>query len=98
MITPNVQFLRIENWKEIPGALAVNALSYVSLFPTSVYYAIKGILKPVFLATGEKKAKKSLKVELAGDMAMGAFLVATGGFSILGVVCLLTGVLFWVFG
>ena len=52
---------------------------------------------PVFLVTGERKVKNSLKLELAGDMAMGLFLVTTGGFSILGVVCLLTGVLFWVY-
>ena len=97
MITPNLQFLRLDNKKDIPKALAVNALAYVSLFPTSVYYAIKGILKPVFLVTGERKVKNSLKLELAGDMAMGLFLVTTGGFSILGVVCLLTGVLFWVY-
>ena len=77
--------------------MAVNALAYVSLFPTSVYYAIKGILKPVFLVTGERKAKRSIKLELAGDMAMGIFLVTTGGFSIPGVVCLLTGILFWVY-
>ncbi len=75
--------------------MAVNALAYVSLFPTSVYYAIKGILKPVFLVTGERKAKRSM--ELAGDMAIGIFIVTTGGFSILGVVCLLTGILFWVY-
>ena len=71
MITPNLQFLRLENKKDIPRALAVNALAYVSLFPTSVYYAIKGILKPVFLVTGERKAKRSIKLELAGDMAIG---------------------------
>ena len=33
MITPNLQFLRLENKKDIPRALAVNALAYVSLFP-----------------------------------------------------------------
>ena len=78
-------------------AMDVNALAYVSLFLTSVHYAIKGILKHVFLVTGEIKAKRSIKLELAGDMAMEIFLVTTGGFSILGVVCLLTGVLFWVY-
>ncbi|MFG1546172.1 MAG: hypothetical protein AAE976_06705 [Thermoplasmataceae archaeon] len=52
-------------------------------------------MKPVFLVTGERKAKRSM--ELAGDMAMGIFFVTTGGFSILGVACLLTGILFWVY-
>ena len=98
MITPNLQFLRLENKKDIPRALAVNALAYVSLFPTSVYYAIKGFIRPFFLVTGERKAKRSIKLELAGDMAMGIFLVSTGGFSILGVVCLMTGLLFWIYG
>ncbi|MCL5881961.1 MAG: hypothetical protein M1592_05195 [Candidatus Thermoplasmatota archaeon] len=54
-------------------------------------------MKPVFLVTGERKAKRSIKLELAGDMAIGIFIVTTGGFSILGVVCLLTGILFWVY-
>jgi hypothetical protein len=43
-------------------AMDVNALAYVSLFLTSVHYAIKGILKHVFLVTGEIKAKRSIKL------------------------------------
>lgn len=43
-------------------------------YPISVYYAVKGVVKPVFLVTGEKvKMKATRKIEIAGDMVMGGF-------------------------
>ena len=98
MGAPNLGFARMPLKREIPKTMAINALAYVSLFPTSVYYAIKGLIKPVFLVTGEHaKAKSTRKLELAGDIGMGLFLIYSGGFSLLGIVCLLSGFLFLYF-
>ena len=62
MGAPNLGFARMQDKKEIPKTIAINALAYVSLFPTSVYYAIKGFVKPIFLVTGEKVKNNSSRI------------------------------------
>lgn len=99
MITPNLEFIRLPNGSKALKTVALNALAYVSLFPTTIFYAIKGMFKPMFIVTGETATgKNTVSMQIAGDVTMGTFLIVTGRFSPLGMVCIFTWALFYIYG
>ncbi|MGC8559039.1 MAG: hypothetical protein ACP5NC_08665, partial [Nitrososphaeria archaeon] len=57
ILVPSLIFLKLKNVKEMLIAFSINAVAYMSLFPTSLIYVFKGIFAPNFVVTGQKGTK-----------------------------------------
>ena len=70
-------------------AFGINAVAYMSLFPTSLLYVFKGIFAPNFVVTGQKGSR--LSKDIIFDIMIGIALVfISHGINPMGVVAVMT--------
>jgi cellulose synthase/poly-beta-1,6-N-acetylglucosamine synthase-like glycosyltransferase len=89
IFAPSLMFFRLKSITEFVKAFIINAVAYMSLFPTSLIYVFKGIFAPNFVVTGQKGTK--WPKDLLSDMAIGVVLVLIShGINPMGVVAIFT--------
>ena len=89
IFAPSLMFLKLKSITTFVKAFIINAIAYMSLFPTSLIYTIKGFIAPNFVVTGVKGARWSMDIAL--NMLIGATLVLISrGLNPLGIVATLT--------
>ncbi len=89
ILAPSLIFLRLKNVKEMIIAFSINAVAYMSLFPTSLLYVFKGIFAPNFVVTGQKGSR--LSKDIIFDIMIGIALVfISHGINPMGVVAIMT--------
>ncbi|MDG6931749.1 MAG: glycosyltransferase [Nitrososphaerota archaeon] len=59
VLSPSLMFMKLDNTKKLMKSVALNAVAFMSLFPTSLFYVLKGFVSPTFLVTGQKESAKN---------------------------------------
>lgn len=89
IFAPSLMFLKLKSARTFIKAFTINAIAYMSLFPTSLIYTLKGFFAPNFVVTGVKGAKWS--ADIIFNTLIGAVLVLIShGLNPLGAVAVMT--------
>jgi cellulose synthase/poly-beta-1,6-N-acetylglucosamine synthase-like glycosyltransferase len=93
ILAPSLIFAKLKDVKEIFIAFGINAIAYMSLFPTSLLYVFKGIFAPNFVVTGQNSIR--LPKDILFDVMVGLVLVLIShGINPMGVVAVFTPVFY----
>jgi hypothetical protein len=77
ILSPQLIFFKLKGIKNMLKSIAINAIAFMSLLPTSLIYTVKGLISPTFLITNQKANRSH--TDYIPDMLVGAALILVGG-------------------